>query len=175
MEQSRGRTKLSPTPWCSSYWKGSLRVVFDYGCWLYLLFSQVCFIYCLRTWSIYPSTHKVGFEIKSFKCRWALANGDLCVAVTEHYFPFRASEALGDKFCSSKRVFPAVKDPQDIAINLISSATWDRQICSFLAAFLRLIFFLVLQDFFCSYQFNIKKCLNFSLSSFPPSLVIFKV
>ena len=27
----------SPTPWCSSYWKGSLRVTLDYGRQLYLL------------------------------------------------------------------------------------------------------------------------------------------
>ena len=27
----------SPTPWCSSYWKGSLRVTLDYGRLLYLL------------------------------------------------------------------------------------------------------------------------------------------
>ena len=26
----------TPTPWCSSYSKGSLRVAFDYGCQLYL-------------------------------------------------------------------------------------------------------------------------------------------
>ena len=25
------RVALSPTPWCSSYWKGSLRVTLDYG------------------------------------------------------------------------------------------------------------------------------------------------
>ena len=27
----------SPTPWCSSYWKGNLLVALDYGCQLYLL------------------------------------------------------------------------------------------------------------------------------------------
>ena len=28
----------SPTPWCGSYWKGSLQVTLDYGCQHYLLF-----------------------------------------------------------------------------------------------------------------------------------------
>ena len=33
----------SPTPRCSSYWKGSLRVALDYGCQLYLLiFWETC-------------------------------------------------------------------------------------------------------------------------------------
>ena len=30
----------SHTPWCSSYWKGSFQVTFDYGCQLYLLTYQ---------------------------------------------------------------------------------------------------------------------------------------
>ena len=29
----------SPTPWCSSYWKGSIRVALDYGHQLFLLYS----------------------------------------------------------------------------------------------------------------------------------------
>ena len=29
----------SPTPWCSSYWKGSLLVALNYGRQLYLLYS----------------------------------------------------------------------------------------------------------------------------------------
>ena len=37
----------SPTPWCSSYWKGSLLVAFDYGCWLY--FYYLLLIICLHT------------------------------------------------------------------------------------------------------------------------------
>ena len=32
----------SSTPWCSSYWKGSLWVVIDYGCQLYFLCMYVC-------------------------------------------------------------------------------------------------------------------------------------
>ena len=31
VEQSREGVAPSPTPWCSSYWKGSLRVTLDYG------------------------------------------------------------------------------------------------------------------------------------------------
>ena len=36
VEQSRERVALSPTPWCSSYRKGSLRVTLDFGRQLYL-------------------------------------------------------------------------------------------------------------------------------------------
>ena len=32
----------SPTPWCCSYRKGSLRVTLDYGCQLYLSIIIVC-------------------------------------------------------------------------------------------------------------------------------------
>ena len=38
VEQSRERVAPSPTPWCSSYRKGSLRVTLDYGRQLYLLY-----------------------------------------------------------------------------------------------------------------------------------------
>ena len=31
------RVAPSPTPWCSSYWKGSLQLTLAYGCQLYLL------------------------------------------------------------------------------------------------------------------------------------------
>ena len=36
VEQSREGVAPSPTHWCSSYRKGSLRVTLDYGCQLYL-------------------------------------------------------------------------------------------------------------------------------------------
>ena len=36
VEQSREGVAPSPTPWCCSYRKGSLRVTLDYGCQLYL-------------------------------------------------------------------------------------------------------------------------------------------
>ena len=39
VEQSREGVAPSPTPWCSSYRKGSLRVTLDYGRPLYLLTS----------------------------------------------------------------------------------------------------------------------------------------
>ena len=38
VEQSREGVASSPTPWCSSYRKGSLRVTLDYGRQLYLLY-----------------------------------------------------------------------------------------------------------------------------------------
>ena len=37
VEPSREGVAPSPTSWCSSYQKGSLRVTLDYGCQLYLL------------------------------------------------------------------------------------------------------------------------------------------
>ena len=42
VEQSREGVAPSPTPWCSSYRKRSLRVTLDYGRQLYLL---ICFIF----------------------------------------------------------------------------------------------------------------------------------
>ena len=39
VEQSKEGVAPSPTPWCSSYWKGSPRVTLDYGRQLYLLTS----------------------------------------------------------------------------------------------------------------------------------------
>ena len=41
VEQSREGVAPSPTPWCSSYRKGSLRVTLDYGRQLYLLISSL--------------------------------------------------------------------------------------------------------------------------------------
>ena len=38
VEQSREGVAPSPTPWCSSYRKGSLRVTLDYGCQLYFFY-----------------------------------------------------------------------------------------------------------------------------------------
>ena len=35
--QIKGEVEPSPTSWCSSYWKGSLRVTLDYGRQLYFL------------------------------------------------------------------------------------------------------------------------------------------
>ena len=35
-EQSRELSSAPPTPWCSSYWKGSLQAASDYGRQLYI-------------------------------------------------------------------------------------------------------------------------------------------
>ena len=43
VEQSRKGVAPSPTHWCSSYRKGSLRVTLDYGRQLYLLYM---YVYC---------------------------------------------------------------------------------------------------------------------------------
>ena len=40
VEQSREGVAPSPTPWCSSYRKGSLRVTLDYGRQLYLTYKK---------------------------------------------------------------------------------------------------------------------------------------
>ena len=45
VEQSREGVAPSPTPWCSSYRKGSLRVTLDYGRQLYLLIYIYIYIY----------------------------------------------------------------------------------------------------------------------------------
>ena len=43
----------SPTPWCSSYWKGSLRITLDYRCQLYFtILIVVAFDY--HFWFIFP-------------------------------------------------------------------------------------------------------------------------
>ena len=39
----------SPTPWCSSYWKGSLLVALNYGCQLKKKFYLIIIIICLHT------------------------------------------------------------------------------------------------------------------------------
>ena len=45
VEQSREGVAPSPTPWCSSYRKRSLRVTLDYGRQLYLYLSIYIYIY----------------------------------------------------------------------------------------------------------------------------------
>ena len=54
VEQSREGVAPSPTPWCSSYRKGSLRVTLDYGRQLYLLiyiYMCVCVCVCVCVYS----------------------------------------------------------------------------------------------------------------------------
>ena len=43
--QSRKGVVSSPTPWCSSNRKGSLRVTLDYGHQLYFFYLQVIFLF----------------------------------------------------------------------------------------------------------------------------------
>ena len=53
VEQSREGVAPSPTPWCSSYRKGSLRVTLDYGSQLYLLiyiYICLCVCVCVCVW-----------------------------------------------------------------------------------------------------------------------------
>ena len=56
VEQSREGVAPSPTHWCSSYRKGSLRVTLDYGCQLYLLTLLTLFVFVrfsLLVWCIF--------------------------------------------------------------------------------------------------------------------------
>ena len=56
VEQSREVVAPSPTPWCSSYRKGSLRVTLDYGRQLYLYI----YIYIKIVW--YEQNLKMAFK-----------------------------------------------------------------------------------------------------------------
>ena len=46
VKQSREGVAPSPTPWCSSYRKGSLRVTLDYGRQLYF-YVQISYVACV--------------------------------------------------------------------------------------------------------------------------------
>ena len=50
VEQSREGVVPSPTPWCSSYRKGSLRVTLDYGRQLYftILDKIICLLFVIK-------------------------------------------------------------------------------------------------------------------------------
>ena len=52
VEQSREGVAPSPTPWCSSYRKGSLRVTLDYGRQLYLLLLYCQVIDHMETYNL---------------------------------------------------------------------------------------------------------------------------
>ena len=63
-----------PTPWCSSYWKGSLLVALDYGCQLYLLYIYI-YIYTVHMWVIQkfqtsPPPKKTNTLIEPATSRW---------------------------------------------------------------------------------------------------------
>ena len=54
----------SPTPWCSSYWKGSLQVILNYGHQLYLLFtSEVRYFKRRVKWRIWFQIPKAGIPL----------------------------------------------------------------------------------------------------------------
>ena len=52
VEQSREGVAPSPTPWCSSYWKGNLRVTLDYSRQLYLLIYSYFEGFAFVSWYI---------------------------------------------------------------------------------------------------------------------------
>ena len=68
VEQSREGVAPSPTPWCSSYRKGNLRVTLDYGRQLYFtylyiyIYIYILYVYCVyvyfKFFSIYICTYK---------------------------------------------------------------------------------------------------------------------
>ena len=47
VEQSREGVAPSPTPWCSSYRKGSLRVTLDYGRQLYFIYIYIYVVHSI--------------------------------------------------------------------------------------------------------------------------------
>ena len=57
----------SPTPWCSSYWKGSLRVTFNYGRQLYLHI----YIYTYRERGRVETERKILINIDGYRCVYA--------------------------------------------------------------------------------------------------------
>ena len=71
---SREGVAPSPTPWCSSYRKGSLRVILDYGRQLYLLIGSLYIFYAtlvsLVGWDcrIYRLHLCRGVKLRSYKC-----------------------------------------------------------------------------------------------------------
>ena len=50
VEQSKERSSAPPTPWCSSYWKGSYPVALDYGRQLYFTYSSLIIRIYLRSY-----------------------------------------------------------------------------------------------------------------------------
>ena len=50
-----------PTPWCSSYWKGSLLVALDYGCQLYFLCLWFIGIYFIMLSLMVSSQYPAAF------------------------------------------------------------------------------------------------------------------
>ena len=91
----------SPTSRCSSSWKGSLLVTFDYGHQLYLHIHTHTHTYAHLSvgakvpvmmgktlwYDIYPTPHQVNFDTKLFYNRGSHSNRDLCVAVIKMLDP----------------------------------------------------------------------------------------
>ena len=69
VEQFREGVAPSPTPWCSSYRKGSLRVTLDYGRQLYLWHINLCVLFSTKSFltSIFQT---IQFNISTkFSCQ----------------------------------------------------------------------------------------------------------
>ena len=60
VEQSREGVAPSPTHWCSSYRKGSLRVTLDYGRQLYFTYLYTCIHFYMH---IYIYIYKLNIHI----------------------------------------------------------------------------------------------------------------
>ena len=77
MEQSRNGVAPSPTPQCSSYWKGSLQVTFDYGHQLhFFLFNNLFSIFSSAIFKAIYGIHLTTLRKKSLPllCRRLLRN-----------------------------------------------------------------------------------------------------
>ena len=89
-----GNRVTPPTLWYSSYWKGSLRVTFDYGCQLYFLqlwISQIVII-------IIVSRHQHG---DPWPFHATLLYRPLLPAGLQGYIPYRHRAAVCCMLCSS--------------------------------------------------------------------------
>ena len=79
VEQSREGVAPSPTPWCSSYRKGSLRVTLDYGRQLYFTYIMIdcCYKKNLKRftshlilWHLVKSMHLLLYSLIKWLCKF---------------------------------------------------------------------------------------------------------
>ena len=73
VEQSREGVAPSPTPWCSSYRKGNLRVTLDYGRQLYFTYIYI-YIYIYMCVCVCVCVYKNETNsLKHMPCQWGFA------------------------------------------------------------------------------------------------------
>ena len=70
VEQSREGVAPSPTHWCSSYRKGSLRVTLDYGRQLYFTYVYQYFLFLVGFIFLFHIDIVLGFPLISYPNLW---------------------------------------------------------------------------------------------------------